>query len=136
MMRRPPRSTLFPYTTLFRSVSSPLMARIECPNAKSNPITPTRLSQLPDRKSTRLSSIHFYISYSFFFFNDAAPPEIYPLPLHDALPFCLLAAHGQDRMSERQEQSDHADEAQPTPRSEEHTSELHSLLHLLFLLFF
>src|SRR5256886_14908246 len=26
----------------------------------------------------------------FFFFNDTPPPEIYPLPLHDALPFCVL----------------------------------------------
>src|SRR3972149_5674555 len=42
----------------------------------------------PDRKSTRLNSSHSQISYAVFFFNDAAPPEIYPLPLHDPLPIC------------------------------------------------
>src|SRR3989338_6713555 len=40
-----------------------------------------------DRKSTRLNSSHSSISYSlFFFFKEPAPTEIYPLPLHDALP--------------------------------------------------
>src|SRR3989338_7069382 len=40
-----------------------------------------------DRKSTRLNSSHSSISYAvLFFFNDTAPPEIYPLSLHDALP--------------------------------------------------
>src|SRR3989338_11268690 len=43
-----------------------------------------------DRKSTRLNSSHISISYSLFFFlNDTAPTEIYPLPLHDALPIWL-----------------------------------------------
>src|SRR5258705_4278949 len=62
MIRRPTYSTLFPYTTLFRS----------------------------DRKSI-------------FFFNNPAPTEIFTLSLHDALPI----------------------------RSEEHTSELQSLRHLV-----
>src|SRR6516225_3035319 len=139
MIRRPPRSTLFPYTTLFRS------------NAVQNGLKPLTLSALPltcagagqgDRKSTRLNSSHMSISYAgvclnkkkvataadridywirrgivtcaapgnaspasdryvwltaaigqslsdqyvAFFFNVPAPPEIYTLSLHAALP--------------------------------------------------
>src|SRR3990167_8310774 len=44
-----------------------------------------------DRKSTRLNSSHSQISYAAFFFNDTAPTEIYPLPLHDALPISPAA---------------------------------------------
>src|SRR3954449_3721963 len=102
MIRRPPRSTLFPYTTL------------------------SMVAVSLDRKSTRLNSSHTLISYAvfclkklhrqgagcgggavlrfagsgepgplggrsagtplFFFFNDRAPPGIYPLSLHDPLP--------------------------------------------------
>src|SRR2546429_4709773 len=80
MIRRPPRSTLFPYTTLFRS------AELDHPNI----IPVYRIGQLggiffiamkfiegrslglmidtqgPDRKSTRLNSSHGYISYAVF----------------------------------------------------------------------
>src|SRR2546422_6842789 len=73
MIRRPPRSTLFPYTTLFRS------ARDVMQDAAQRP-TPVRrlpvevivaeagraLSEQPDRKSTRLNSSHGYISYAVF----------------------------------------------------------------------
>src|SRR5688572_32431433 len=70
MIRRPPRSTLFPYTTLFRSpagapnVPSPLPSRtVRLPAAfgprKSPPCT-------EDRKSTRLNSSHSQISYAVF----------------------------------------------------------------------
>src|SRR5687768_17958903 len=60
MRRRPPRSTLFPYTTLFRSI-----ARI--PPAFMNASWPTSPPQGPaDRKSTRLNSSHGYISYAVF----------------------------------------------------------------------
>src|SRR2546422_6699500 len=83
MIRRPPRSTLFPYTTLFRSLRrhQHILAaayrvrlrsvldrtdmgvperhgRLPPPQAKSN--------QTPDRKSTRLNSSHGYISYAVF----------------------------------------------------------------------
>src|SRR3989338_6761588 len=86
MIRRPPRSTLFPYTTLFRSSSTNLPAGEG--SIFSFSIRPKKHSRfLVDRKSTRLNSSHSSISYSlFFFFNDPAPTEIYPLPLHDALP--------------------------------------------------
>src|SRR2546428_2005100 len=71
MIRRPPRSTLFPYTTLFRS-----------PRTKTDGGPPARNSDLlmrrhdadrcrigivsPDRKSTRLNSSHDQISYAVF----------------------------------------------------------------------
>src|SRR5947209_16526575 len=60
MIRLPPRSTLFPYTTLFRSVRLDLMP----PKGPPTP-APTRVS-LRDRKSTRLNSSHANISYAVF----------------------------------------------------------------------
>src|SRR2546429_4634128 len=61
MIRRPPRSTLFPYTTLFRSVQSGVC----CSGGRTvgsmrSPFFCT------DRKSTRLNSSHGYISYAVF----------------------------------------------------------------------
>src|SRR2546429_6319377 len=71
MIRRPPRSTLFPYTTLFRSHRGYRSSRVstmstgadrnsnqrDCPRAPAAAI---------DRKSTRLNSSHGYISYAVF----------------------------------------------------------------------
>src|SRR6266702_7215428 len=57
MIRRPPRSTLFPYTTLFRSPP----ARPQLP-----PYVCCRKSAPKDRKSTRLNSSHVAISYAVF----------------------------------------------------------------------
>src|SRR6266496_5032334 len=58
MIRRPPRSTLFPYTTLFRSAAGP-------PHYRRTPrATPRRAAR--DRKSTRLNSSHVEISYAVF----------------------------------------------------------------------
>src|SRR6266571_3600299 len=58
MIRRPPRSTLFPYTTLFRSIHTPAPGPSAC------------LPAIPgvgiDRKSTRLNSSHMSISYAVF----------------------------------------------------------------------
>src|SRR3990172_2122203 len=68
MIRRPPRSTLFPYTTLFRSplpqaTNSTVTLACFFPGARGR----TRIST-SDRKSTRLNSSHGYISYALFFF--------------------------------------------------------------------
>src|SRR2546422_6122759 len=72
MIRRPPRSTLFPYTTLFRSLSRP--PRVPAPprpphHARLPPrglrAHAARVTAL-DRKSTRLNSSHGYISYAVF----------------------------------------------------------------------
>src|SRR5256885_9992744 len=59
MIRRPPRSTLFPYTTLFRSGHSWACSRVFDPGA----IVPGGEA---DRKSTRLNSSHLVISYAVF----------------------------------------------------------------------
>src|SRR2546430_5939730 len=91
MIRRPPRSTLFPYTTLFRSTSAvlPVLVTAEdtvnLPNhvpqfareakkpdreaayslaAQNSPVEGSTL--MPDRKSTRLNSSHLEISYAVF----------------------------------------------------------------------
>src|SRR3712207_7792704 len=82
MIRRPPRSTLFPYTTLFRSVrlaaGSPLPTSTRAPFGSGLRLTPTFLlvpfrrtppspiSSTADRKSTRLNSSHANISYDVF----------------------------------------------------------------------
>src|SRR3712207_7547668 len=73
MIRRPPRSTLFPYTTLFRSpnakggASVPL-SQSKTAMAKANPDVQQMIPQLydGDRKSTRLNSSHANISYAVF----------------------------------------------------------------------
>src|SRR2546430_7045041 len=70
MIRRPPRSTLFPYTTLFRSFVGPGIN--ECPGTTCSegfsylPIQAIGLRLLSDRKSTRLNSSHSQISYAVF----------------------------------------------------------------------
>src|ERR1051326_9005629 len=92
MIRRPPRSTLFPYTTLFRSVLPP--------GPRGPPAPPGRragLLTVPGAGSTRSEEHtselqpHSFISYAVFFFNDTATTEIYTLSLHDALPICTSA---------------------------------------------
>src|SRR3712207_9434352 len=61
MIRRPPRSTLFPYTTLFRSVEHPFEHLV----AAAHPAIVTS-AFARDRKSTRLNSSHANISYAVF----------------------------------------------------------------------
>src|SRR5690349_21863755 len=73
MLRRPPRSTLFPYTTLFRSArrgGAPVQAARAAARGDSGPGDRRgrqRLARAPaDRKSTRLNSSHVEISYAVF----------------------------------------------------------------------
>src|SRR2546422_4511218 len=77
MIRRPPRSTLFPYTTLFRSSEVDASPRgcpgprgcAEASTARENGGNVPPFPMLPfarDRKSTRLNSSHGYISYAVF----------------------------------------------------------------------
>src|SRR2546429_2048302 len=63
MIRRPPRSTLFPYTTLFRSNESMDIAE---KNLAATSGKRLNAAQSEDRKSTRLNSSHGYISYAVF----------------------------------------------------------------------
>src|SRR5438105_12786642 len=60
MIRRPPRSTLFPYTTLFRSRFSRFTV------IRDDPACWPATLRLSDRKSTRLNSSHEWISYAVF----------------------------------------------------------------------
>src|SRR3712207_8362046 len=77
MIRRPPRSTLFPYTTLFRSSANRTFARHmrqEMPDAefrlwcelRNRRLGGLRFRRQQDRKSTRLNSSHANISYAVF----------------------------------------------------------------------
>src|SRR5258705_14008261 len=63
--------------------------------------------------------------FVFFFFNDTATPEIYPLPLHAPLPIYDRRALGLSH------DDPDVGAGEPTGRSEEHTSELQSLRHLV-----
>src|SRR5256885_2440913 len=67
MIRRPPRSTLFPYTTLFRSPSErgPQRGLRHPPSSQGTPGR-ARGRGAGDRKSTRLNSSHLVISYAVF----------------------------------------------------------------------
>src|SRR5258708_30877391 len=80
MIRRPPRSTLFPYTTLFRSIAH-RARRSQQPDRPCRPAAADRRIGLappqkaaidaarPDRKSSRLNSSHQIISYAVFCFK-------------------------------------------------------------------
>src|SRR2546429_7257770 len=68
-------------------------------------------------------------SIIFFFFNDTATTEIYTLSLHDALPISVAETRGLDRKIA--DVGAHIQHDVLRPRSEEHTSELQSRLHLV-----
>src|SRR2546427_6649181 len=93
MIRRPPRSTLFPYTTLFRSLArlytqlaaaaarraTAVLADSEHSRADAirlAGIAPERITV--DRKSTRLNSSHSQISYAVFCLKKKKHPGLYP----------------------------------------------------------
>src|SRR2546422_1242730 len=94
MIRRPPRSTLFPYTTLFRSVelgrrvageAEPPPERIRGPGDVHRYYAPRLRDLTVDRKSTRLNSSHGYISYAVFCLKKKKKHEHqeYNVPQHD-----------------------------------------------------
>src|SRR2546422_11557189 len=74
MIRRPPRSTLFPYTTLFRSLFQFLPVLLEQKLVPAELVGASQkmhrvrelIKRVRDRKSTRLNSSHGYISYAVF----------------------------------------------------------------------
>src|SRR3712207_7862302 len=94
MIRRPPRSTLFPYTTLFRSRSPDRTSLTPCHCVRSHGRPPILRRRMPiyeyrcenghlfevmqkitDRKSTRLNSSHANISYAVFCLKKKLAPE-------------------------------------------------------------
>src|SRR5438445_8551314 len=67
MIRRPPRSTLFPYTTLFRSLETRIhLQEVEPPLLVNQELDGAGIVVSRDRKSTRLNSSHANISYAVF----------------------------------------------------------------------
>src|ERR1051326_6904958 len=90
MIRRPPRSTLFPYTTLFRS-PSPSIAQLLCGTFWRNRRATAGQAPRHKKKEEKKSELQptSFIFFSVFFFNDTATTEIYTLSLHDALPISI-----------------------------------------------
>src|SRR5256886_9187462 len=83
MIRRPPRSTLFPYTTLFRSTEAP-RGTLYLPRAQEkmrDGWVIVRNAQPADRKSTRLNSSHSQISYAVFCLKKKNKASPRPAPL-------------------------------------------------------
>src|SRR3989442_11765227 len=92
MIRRPPRSTLFPYTTLFRSLhvgavtgyNEPIAARRKCYIGRPFQLTDAEQRESvvaatsQDRKSTRLNSSHVRISYAVFCLKKKKTPPNLP----------------------------------------------------------
>src|SRR2546430_10853866 len=99
MIRRPPRSTLFPYTTLFRSVlldfirnHHVLRARFfvfgRAVSGTGGGLRHCDSGKTRDRKSTRLNSSHSQISYAVFCLKKKKENDRHPVP-HTASPFEL-----------------------------------------------
>src|SRR2546427_6163873 len=102
MIRRPPRSTLFPYTTLFRSEA---LEHLVLVHGQRQP--PARVvdleglgrlgrlqaAGLEDRKSTRLNSSHSQISYAVFCLQKKNPPHLFTA-LHNIQLLSLLRYPG------------------------------------------
>src|SRR3989442_8679228 len=76
MIRRPPRSTLFPYTTLFRSIVDG--ARRPVVHAIQGQERGAQNSHHGDRKSTRLNSSHVRISYAVFCLKKTTTTQTFP----------------------------------------------------------
>src|ERR1044071_1840257 len=97
MIRRPPRSTLFPYTTLFRSLLfRPWLG------LRQADFGPGQRKLVVGRSEEHTSELQSRVDISYavfclikiyiFFFNDTATTEIYTLSLHDALPISSFSA--------------------------------------------
>src|SRR2546422_6875590 len=90
MIRRPPRSTLFPYTTLFRSLHVVLADVAQFgPELRKPDEVMFLLAVTGDRKSTRLNSSHGYISYAVFCLKKKKPGEPNTVHRRSSLPNCL-----------------------------------------------
>src|SRR5436190_10247849 len=102
MLRPPPSSTLFPYTTLFRSVIDVAFHWVTLTISLTTSVEPGNLDQvnksisrvclapLIDRKSTRLNSSHTVNSYAVFCLKKKTPPE-FPCPQDRLRQLCPAA---------------------------------------------
>src|SRR2546430_4820961 len=102
MIRRPPRSTLFPYTTLFRSQQRGRLREHFQLNmdiiGEAGPAADAELIAA-DRKSTRLNSSHSQISYAVFCLKKKKNPVVPPSGASaDTYPCSILASRG-DRVT-------------------------------------
>src|SRR5438067_7443892 len=99
MIRRPPRSTLFPYTTLFRSIGADVQDATPLVRTMQQLGMPLYMCQPPtDRKSTRLNSSHVSISYAVFCLKKKKANLAVVNQFH-----CQLAYDGNKRCSTRQQ---------------------------------
>src|ERR1022692_3206367 len=89
MIRRPPRSTLFPYTTLFRSSTIAINPSKMHPN-----VLDICFIDPPDRKSTRLNSSHLVISYAVFCLKKKLNSQGFPINGDYGTAFIKLSAAG------------------------------------------
>src|SRR3712207_8604509 len=102
MIRRPPRSTLFPYTTLFRSVLQELLLLAGAAQHVARPLrrghgairqvgsaTGDVADRVRDRKSTRLNSSHANISYAVFCLKKKKTNRIIPNSPNNHYPLCI-----------------------------------------------
>src|SRR5438067_5770988 len=94
MIRRPPRSTLFPYTTLFRSQLFPMPDAGRAQHREVDALTV--VVEIKDRKSTRLNSSHVSISYAVFCLKKKKIINLYPADsyskLHTYIIFLLYSS--------------------------------------------
>src|ERR1044072_1774066 len=137
MIRRPPRSTLFPYTTLFRSGGRIFVSRKLIAAALTEDELAGGIAHELERKRTRLNSNHTELTpMPCFFFNDTATTEIYTLSLHDALPIwranLRLTKTDRRRAHRRRAGGRH----RTRTRTEENTPELQSHRTNTYALFF
>src|SRR5690349_24253057 len=96
MIRRPPRSTLFPYTTLFRSIER-LLGVLQRLTDAGNTILVIEhnldviksADWIIDRKSTRLNSSHVEISYAVFCLKKKKTPDSLLTTIHSTFPTTL-----------------------------------------------
>src|SRR5690349_22855180 len=95
MIRRPPRSTLFPYTTLFRSSGGCKSAPRPTAHKDRLCLAPCLGIVLRDRKSTRLNSSHVEISYAVFCLKKKKKKKIHHNKQHSQhishIPYYLLS---------------------------------------------
>src|SRR5437660_2953071 len=92
MIRRPPRSTLFPYTTLFRSIIPAPGLMVDTLLSSTHGIRRRARGGASDRKSTRLNSSHVAISYAVFclkkkknsVLHQHRPQDRYPHHVHSS----------------------------------------------------
>src|SRR2546430_3880541 len=97
MIRRPPRSTLFPYTTLFRSLEGTISLERKLPATSATTGYSFQVQELwpcEDRKSTRLNSSHSQISYAVFCLKKKNRAR----PAHPEISQCCDCTHS-DRLS-------------------------------------